>query len=236
MQNRLVVFAKHWTPGLAKTRLAAALGTHRAAEVHRLALQTTLQRLGAMEADKVVAFTPESTQEDFVRVVSPGWRLAPQGEGDLGQRLESLLGLLRREGPGPIVVIGADTPHIPLGALHQAFAALQSHKLVIGASEDGGYYLLGVQGDAPPIFGRPPHRPIPWGTSRVFAETISSLEAVGWRLGLEYERLGPCRDLDTLDDLAWLVRCNELPPDPVLERFRSALGLLLTDQVVPDAR
>ena len=59
--------------------------------------------------------------------------------------------------------------------------------------EDGGYWLLGLARPVPELFVD-----MPWGTDRVYAETVARLDA----LGLEAVRLETLADLDRPEDLA----------------------------------
>ena len=57
----------------------------------------------------------------------------------------------------------------------QAFDVVASGKAVLGPSEDGGYYLIGLPRPSPNVF-----REIPWSTSEVFRVTRDRLEGC-WR-------------------------------------------------------
>ena len=51
-----------------------------------------------------------------------------------------------------VIIIGCDSPSLPKEYIDDAFIALDKKSLVVGPSCDGGYYLIGVKGAAPPIF------------------------------------------------------------------------------------
>lgn len=67
-----------------------------------------------------------------------------QGEGDLGARLERILSCALKSSLFAIA-IGGDTPGLPSDLFEQARAALHVADAVIGPSEDGGFYLLGMR-------------------------------------------------------------------------------------------
>ncbi|HVA15900.1 MAG TPA: DUF2064 domain-containing protein, partial [Stellaceae bacterium] len=87
-----------------------------------------------------------------------GWRLVRLGRLS-GRRLA---GILRRLDPGPVVAIAAEVP-MPAAraALGAAFAALVRQDLVLGPSEDGGYWLIGLarRRRMPPGLWQPLARP-----------------------------------------------------------------------------
>ena len=61
-----------------------------------------------------------------------------------------------------VVIVGTDCPLLGVPLLKQAFEALKSHNCVLGPSEDGGYYLIGLRRMISEIF-----RDIPWSTPGV---------------------------------------------------------------------
>ncbi|RME44423.1 MAG: glycosyltransferase, partial [Deltaproteobacteria bacterium] len=116
-----------------------------------------------------------------------------QGEGDLGRRMAHAfsLGLASHE---RVVVIGSDAPTLPPAHLSAAFDALRTRKVVIGPARDGGYYLIGLRGEIPPIF-----EGIAWGSASVLADTLE-------RLPPRQTHLLPFWfDVDTPDDLRLLA-------------------------------
>src|SRR5262245_57500976 len=125
MTSLLAMFAKHWTPGQVKTRLAASLGPARAAAIHRLFVETLVSRLADAADDRVIVFAPAGAREAFGEVAGDRWRLLPQAGGDLGQRMSSFFGEVLSP-TGRVVLIGSDSPDLPIDCVGQAFAALES--------------------------------------------------------------------------------------------------------------
>lgn len=82
---------------------------------------------------------------------APEWRSAgirsprPQGEGDLGSRLENALRRALAGGKPAAIVIGTDSPDLPAELLDAARAALKDADAVLGPSADGGFYLIGLR-------------------------------------------------------------------------------------------
>ena len=187
----LGVFAKLPQPGHVKTRLAAATSAAWAAEVARAFLLDTLGRLEQVAAERLVAFAPAEARSFFAPIVQGRFGLVAQAEGDLGQRMTDFLAPRLQAGPTSVVLVGTDSPDLPVPLVEQAFEALARVDLVLGPATDGGYYLIGCTGSLPPIFGN-----IAWGTGRVLEQTIAALESSPLRLGL----LPPWYDVDTLPD------------------------------------
>src|SRR6476661_243556 len=143
MTTLLGMFAKFWNPGAVKTRLAATLGPDKAAAIHRLFVKTLAARFEQCGDQRAIVFAPAASEMAFRAFAGDRWQLMAQTEGDLGQRMRAFFEhwLCQYE---RVVLIGSDSPDLPLAFLDQAFAALQTHEVVLGQAHDGGYYLVGV--------------------------------------------------------------------------------------------
>jgi rSAM/selenodomain-associated transferase 1 len=194
----LGVFAKWPVPGAVKTRLAAARDADWAARVARAFLLDTLGRLAGVDARRVLAFAPRESAEQFATVCRH-FALVPQGEGDLGQRLAAFVARHLEDGARAVVVVGTDSPTLPVAHVERAFTELERADVVLGPACDGGYYLVGCGPRLPPLF-----EGIAWGTPRVLADTVAALADPRWRLAV----LPPWYDVDTPAD--WALLCGHL--------------------------
>ena len=72
-------------------------------------------------------------------------------------------------------MLNADSPTLPTACLVEAAQTLAqgSERAVLGAAEDGGYYLLGMQAPLAPLFAD-----IAWSTDRVAAQTRDAAVAL----------------------------------------------------------
>ena len=193
----LGLFAKWPTPATVKTRLADDPGWR--VRVAQAFLLDTLQRFAAVDAHRVLAFAPVEREADFAAVASGRYHLTPQGEGHLGQRLAFFVDQYLAVGARAVVVVGTDSPTLPIEYIERAFADLENADVVLGPATDGGYYLIGCGSDHPPLFEN-----ISWSSCRVLAETVASLTDPRWRLSL----LPPWYDVDTPHD--WTMLCGHL--------------------------
>ena len=185
--------AKHPVPGRVKTRLAAALGADTACALYRAFVLDLAERLRALPYAVTWAYTPPDAP--FAELL-PGARCRPQHGRDLGERLAAAIADELAEGPGPVLAIGADAPHVPAAPLAEAAAALAGRAdVVLGPAADGGYYLIGIRGPAPDLFAG-----IAWGTAGVLEATLARARAAG----LAPHLLPPSFDIDQPADLARL--------------------------------
>jgi rSAM/selenodomain-associated transferase 1 len=191
MYGRCVVcvFAKPPRPGEAKTRLAATIGEVSAAELARAFLQDTFALVSSLTWARTVIATTDGTPEDLGLPGRPSiWF---QGDGDLGERLERILRRALAEADVAIA-IGADTPGLPERLLVEAARALANADAVLGPSEDGGFYLLGLKECPEGLLAG-----LPWSERTTSAATLSRLLG----RGLAATTLEPWFDVDRPEDL-----------------------------------
>ncbi|HMF18056.1 MAG TPA: TIGR04282 family arsenosugar biosynthesis glycosyltransferase [Gemmataceae bacterium] len=192
----LGIFAKEPRPGQVKSRLAAATSPEWAARIADAFLRDTIARLARVEAQRFLVYSPDQSKENFAALAGNQYQLIPQADGDLGRRMEQFIVGQLWSGAQRIVIVGSDSPSLPAEWIEDAFRQLDEVNLVIGPATDGGYYLLGCAGSAPPIFDN-----IPWGSEKVLSETISRLSDPAWRVAL----LPPWYDVDSVADL-WALK------------------------------
>jgi rSAM/selenodomain-associated transferase 1 len=191
--------AKYPAPGRVKTRLARVLGEQRACDLFQAFILDLADRLRTLPYEVTWAYWPPSAPFE---TLLPGARCRAQHGSDLGARMADAVGAAFRAAPRPVLVVGADAPHVPAARLAEASRALRADAdLVLGPAADGGYYLIGLARPAPSVFDD-----IPWGTADVLAATRARANAVRLRTQL----LAPEFDVDEPADLerlrATLVR------------------------------
>lgn len=141
-----------------------------------------------------------------------------QRGADLGARMAGALEDAFGGGAGRALIVGTDHPTLPPERLDRAFRLLASTDLVLGPSDDGGYYAIGLRRSAWPA-ARRLFRDVPWSTERVLGVTRSRAEG----LGLSRRELPPWYDVDRPEDLERLRR-DAAPESPSLRVLRSLEG------------
>ena len=193
-RTALVIMAKAPQPGSVKTRLCPPLSYPEAADLYRCFLLDTIAKARTLSNVRLLlAYTPTSSK-DFFAALAPDATLMPQQGDDLGDRMAVCFTRSFALGYHRVLLIGSDLPTLPADYLQQAvaLAAKPLIDLVIGPSEDGGYYLIGLRRLHRALFDN-----MPWSTDNVFAETVRRAEASG----LHVARLPPWYDVDTPADL-----------------------------------
>jgi rSAM/selenodomain-associated transferase 1 len=221
----VVVFAKAPRPGGVKTRLCPPLSAAAAARLYRCFVLDVLDRVRALDGiTPAVAYAPRRGRR-FFAAVRPRMLLIPQAGADLGARMAGVFQRLFERGFEAVVLIGADSPTLPPAYLRRAILAVHRADLdgVIGPSEDGGYYLIGLRRPCPELFSG-----IAWSTGRVLAQT----RARARRAGRRFRVLPTWYDVDTARDLRRLA--TELRRQRGgLTRTRRLLGTAAWQAVAP---
>jgi rSAM/selenodomain-associated transferase 1 len=219
----LCVFARAPELGRVKTRLCPPLTADEALELHRALVEDTLEGLDRIRRPSIskVLLLTRPLQRSTDLAIPKGWLVGIQSQGDLGERLASLFYTSFRRGARRVVVLGSDSPTLPLQVVQDAFDALDRVDVVVGPASDGGYYLLGARIFVPDLF-----RGITWGTSEVLQQTRRVLQTTR----TSHENLVPWYDVDRARDLerlreeiGYLQRSRpELVPRRVLESLPEA--------------
>jgi rSAM/selenodomain-associated transferase 1 len=145
-----------------------------------------------------------------------GTTFTPQRGDDLGDRMHNALTDACAAGARQVLLVGSDLPLLASSLLSDAFAALESHDVVFGPSEDGGYYLVGVNAHAVAAATSLFHE-IAWGSDSVLAHTLSAADALGLRTTL----IARAFDIDTREDL---LRLRDDPRPHVAHHTRAWLA------------
>ncbi len=197
-ETAVVVFAKAPRPGAVKTRLCPPLSPAAAACLYRCFLLDVLDGVRAVgDITPVIAYAPRRAR-GFFAAAQPGMLLVPQTGADLGARMSGAFERLFARGFAAVVILGGDSPSLPPGYLRTAIRALRSATVdgVIGPSDDGGYYLIGLRAPCPALFAG-----VAWSTGRVLAQTLARAKRAGRRL----RALPTWYDVDTIEDLRRLA-------------------------------
>ena len=215
MKTCVIVFAKNPIPNAVKTRLIPPLSPEQAATLYAAFLTDWCEALAELsDVDLVIAYTPADAQPDLQALIRDDAIYIPQVGTDLGERLTSATQWAAEHGWTKILLVGSDSPTLPISYISQGLTLLDSRNIVIGPSTDGGYYLIGfsveiLAATIPYVF-----EDIAWSTGEVFQQTVARIDAAAATFGL----LPPWYDIDRAEDLAFLhahISAMRLAGDPV---------------------
>ncbi len=216
----LLVIAKAPIAGLAKTRLAAAVGDQAAADNAAATLLDTLDAVDATPVEaRVVALTGDLSQASSSRQIRSrlgDMQVVEQRGDDFSARLANAIAdAAAVAGARPVLLIASDTPQVTAGLLTECAQALLETDVVFGLARDGGWWVLGV---SEPTMADCLHA-IPTSRSDTGPATLEALRGNGLAVSL----LSELSDVDTVDDVE-VVRA-ECAPDSRFTHATKAAGL-----------
>jgi uncharacterized protein len=201
----LAVMTKAPQAGRVKTRLTPPLSPEEAAALNTCFLRDTAAAIARTAEGKnvqgIAVYTPAGAEAAYAGILPDNFQLVPQRGEAFGERLAAATDDLIQLGFDSLCLIDSDSPTVPETAFAQAldFLARAKDSVVLGPSDDGGYYLIGLKKLHPRLFDR-----IDWSTERVLEQTI----AAALEIELPVHLLPPWYDVD---DRATLSRlCHEL--------------------------
>ncbi|MGH9870137.1 MAG: TIGR04282 family arsenosugar biosynthesis glycosyltransferase [Candidatus Polarisedimenticolia bacterium] len=218
----LVVYARVPEIGRVKTRLQPRFTREQSLRLHVAMLDDTLERMRAAcagDATLWVSWSGAPPADPEPGAPARGLPWETQAGATLGERMLATITARCAGGFTHVVLIGSDTPHLPPSRVREAFDALDTHDVVLGPSEDGGYYLLGVRRPHISMFDG-----MPWGEPAVLSETRVRLR----QAALSCHELERLYDIDTPEDALRLWKGPD--PEPVPHRTRGVLRELFGDQ------
>lgn len=191
-----IVMVKAPRAGAVKTRLVPPLAGAQAAALAACFAQDVVAGLRRAGREVVVAYAPADGRAALEALLPPSGGLAwlEQRGADLGERLADAADRAFAGGFGPVVFFGTDSPTLPAAYAGRAFDTLAAGEsdAVLGPTEDGGYYLVGLSRPAAGLF-----RGVAWSTPHALRQTVANAA----RLNLRTRELPTWYDVDTFADL-----------------------------------
>lgn len=170
------------------------------------------------DADATVFFTPAEGRRGLQDLLPRPLPLVALPDGDPGQGMAFALEHLLSSGDYVgAMLVGCDRPLISAEHISEAAELLRTHAgVVLGPSDAGGYYLIGMTSLNRGLF-----EGIAWGTDNVLDQTLQAAD----RLLVDLRMIRGDYGVDTIDDLRRLERdLAQLPPE-VAPHVRAWLSL-----------
>jgi len=208
-ETALIVFARAPQPGRVKSRLAASIGEHAAAEIYARLLGQALALAADWAGPKIIAAADAVAMAYFASLPeAAGFRVIPQVGDELGARMLAAFERALADAPAAIL-IGSDIVDAETSDLLAAATCLAARDdIVIGPAADGGYWLLGMKSAQPQLFNA-----MVWGCAEV--ARLTEARAVG--AGLHVHQLPTRHDIDSEADYRnFSSRIARLTPLPLM--------------------
>jgi rSAM/selenodomain-associated transferase 1 len=194
----VAVMAKASIPGRTKTRLVPPLSFDQAAALNTAFLKdVSANLLCAAERASLagyMAYGPIGSERFFHDILPAGIGRFECWLPDFGDCLFGAISKLLDRGHQSAVVLNSDSPTLPTSFLADAaeILARPGDRAVLGPSDDGGYYLLGLKARHRGLFER-----VAWSTEHVAQQTLARAAEIG----LEVHLLPTWYDIDDIASL-----------------------------------
>jgi uncharacterized protein len=217
----LAVMAKAPRAGKVKTRLAPPLTLEQSAALNICFLRDTTQNIHDVskmsKSHGLICYTPIGDESLFEGMLPQDFALIPQRGDAFGERLLAAATDILSCGFAAVCLIDSDSPTVPASVLQQAVEELlhPGDRIVLGGSDDGGYYLIGLKAPHPEPFTN-----ISWSTSMVYKETCDAIT----QSEVELINLPTWYDVDdgaTLNVLADELLHRKPPPFTTIAGYRA---------------
>ena len=212
-----------------KTRLGGAIS----ADLNRRRLYAAFieDTLGACRSSTIatlrVAYTSDGGSVDLEALGAAPDELMPQRGDDLGTRERNVFADLFGAGFTRVVMIGSDLPTLPMEHIAQAIDRAQPGAVVLGPSDDGGYYLIALAAGAPDGEVSDLFSGVRWSTPAALEDTVEAAR----RVGLEVVLLPTWYDVDDEEGLLRLQR----DLDQAAHRARAPRTAQVLDELTEEA-
>ena len=202
----LIIMAKWHGFGRCKTRLAKDLGKSNSAKVqsvmtnHTISVAKSLQKSKLIEISLAISGLGQNNCRKWSKELGIK-KFNLQGKGCLGEKMKRQIIInqkfCKQNKIKNIIFIGTDLPDLCHLDLLNTIRELKQNDLILGPSNDGGYWLIGL---SEKIISKHLHLPfinIRWSKENVLQKTIDNFASIK----LQYKFLDKKIDIDTIIDI-----------------------------------
>ena len=192
--------------GRCKTRLSKDIGKSNSAKIqsvitkHTISVAKSLQKTKLIDISIAISGLGGKNCRRWSQQLGIK-RFNLQGKGCLGEKMKRQIIINKKfctqNKIKNIIFIGTDLPDLCHQDLLNTQRKLQHNDLILGPSDDGGYWLIGLSEEIMSSHLYLPFINIKWGTENVLQKTIDNFASIE----LKYEFLNKKIDIDTIFDI-----------------------------------
>ena len=192
--------------GRCKTRLSKDIGKSNSAKIqsvitkHTISVAKSVQKTKLIDISIAISGLGEKNCRRWSKQLGIK-RFNLQGKGCLGEKMKRQIIINKKfctqNKIKNIIFIGTDLPDLCHQDLLNTLKELQQNDLILGPSNDGGYWLIGLSEKIMSSHLYLPFIDIKWGTENVLQKTIDNFASIK----LKYEFLNKKIDIDTIFDI-----------------------------------
>jgi len=192
--------------GRCKTRLSKDIGKSNSAKIqsvitkHTISVAKSLQKTKLIDISIAISGLGEKNCRRWSKQLGIK-RFNLQGKGCLGEKMKRQIIINKKfctqNKIKNIIFIGTDLPDLCHQDLLNTLKELQQNDLILGPSNDGGYWLIGLSEKIISSHMYLPFVNVEWGTENVLQNTIDNFASTK----LKYKLLDKKIDIDTVIDI-----------------------------------
>ena len=205
-QALLIIMAKWHGFGRCKTRLSKDIGKINSAKVqnvmtkHTIAVAKSLQKTNLIDISIAITGLGEKNCRRWAKELGVK-KFNLQGKGCLGEKMKRQIIINKKfctqHKIKNIIFVGTDLPDLCHQDLLNTLRDLQQNDLILGPSNDGGYWLIGLSKKIISQHLNLPFINIRWGTENVLQNTIDNFASTKFK----YKFLEKKIDIDKIIDI-----------------------------------
>ncbi len=194
----LIIFAREPKEGKVKTRLGRDLPAKTVLLLYKAFVKDVIAVADKVSCDaRFIYYVGTGASIPFLRKFQKRFILKRQTGKDLGERMYRAFDFCRRQGFQKVIIVGTDCLTFTAADIQLAFKRLNKKDIVLGPTNDGGYYLIGLNAMDKSLFEN-----IDWSTSHVLEQTLKK----STRLHKTNYLLSKKEDIDTIQSLKNFMR------------------------------
>lgn len=172
MKRAIIIMAKVPLPGKVKTRLQPFLNSDECAALSKAFLLDAVSKAKAVCDNVILAYTPREEAEILRNILPAEDNFIEQTGNDLGAKMLNAFEFAFGQKTDSVVMIGTDSPTFPFDYIEQAFEFLELNSdAVLGKTEDGGFYLIGLRKIRKEIFEN-----VAWSSPETFEQVFGNIK------------------------------------------------------------
>ncbi|HEX8736203.1 MAG TPA: TIGR04282 family arsenosugar biosynthesis glycosyltransferase [Pyrinomonadaceae bacterium] len=178
MKRAVIIMAKAPLAGTVKTRLQPYFSAAECAQLAACFLNDAINKAKTLKTELILAYSPAGETDYFRALADEKTSLVEQKGDNLGEKMFSAFEFAFAQNADAAVMIGTDSPTFPEDFIEQAFEFLEINSdAVLGKTEDGGFYLIGLRKPDARIFER-----VKWSSPQAFAQVRENIMNLNWHL------------------------------------------------------
>ncbi|CAN5224651.1 TIGR04282 family arsenosugar biosynthesis glycosyltransferase [soil metagenome] len=193
MKRAVIIMAKVPQAGNVKTRLQNFLSPENCETLAESFLKDTVNKANSVCENVFIAFFPPHEIQKLKEILPAETNFIEQTGENLGDKMFNAFRFVFAGQTDSIVMIGTDSPTFSSAFIEQAFGFLeQNSEIVLGKTDDGGFYLIGLR-----VLRREIFEDVAWSSSKTFADVHENIK----NIGLNLRQIPVWYDIDEKKDL-----------------------------------